>query len=158
MTIDDLQKQVSSEKTMRHKLTEGLLKVAEEKSRRASLMKEQEELIQNKENMLERASLLRKKLKANKNEVVKCIGEQFWFQTMEFIKSILSQSTRPTQRSVSSRAPARCVFAWADLKIKLPATTIHIFGTKIQYLCDPFLWKESCKYVKMQMPFCPSPK
>lgn len=111
MTIDDLQKQVSSEKTMRHKLTEGLLKVAEEKSRRASLMKEQEELIQNKENMLERASLLRKKLKANKNEVVKCIGENFWFQTMEFIKSILSQSTRPTQRSVSSRAPARCVFA-----------------------------------------------
>ena len=50
--------------------------MAEEKSRRASLIKEQEELIQNKENMLERASLLRKKLKANKNEVVKCIGDK----------------------------------------------------------------------------------
>lgn len=39
-------------------------------------MKEQEELIQNKENMLERANLLRKKLKTTKNEVVKCIGEK----------------------------------------------------------------------------------
>ena len=53
-----------------------MLQVAEEKSRRASLIKEQEELLQNKENMLERASLLRKKLKANKNEVVKCIGDK----------------------------------------------------------------------------------
>ncbi len=56
----------------------------EEKSRRVALMKEQEELIQNKENMLERASLLRKKLKTNKNEVVKCIGEKSCVQFMEY--------------------------------------------------------------------------
>lgn len=55
MTIDDLQKQVS-----------------EEQARQASLKKEQTELIQNKENMLERASFLVKKLKTTKNEVVKC--------------------------------------------------------------------------------------
>lgn len=55
MTIDDLQKQVT-----------------EEKSRRVALMKQQEELIQNKENMLERANLVMKKLKTTKNEVVKC--------------------------------------------------------------------------------------
>ena len=55
----------------------------EEKSRRAALMKEQEELIQNKENMLERASLLRKKLKTSKNEVVKCIGEKSCAQAIQ---------------------------------------------------------------------------
>ena len=38
-------------------------------------MKQQEELIQNKENMLERANLVMKKLKTTKNEVVKCAGK-----------------------------------------------------------------------------------
>jgi len=55
MTIDDLQKQVS-----------------EELARRASLKKQQEELIQNKENKLEHANFFIKKLKTIKNEVVKC--------------------------------------------------------------------------------------
>ena len=86
--------------------------MAEEKSRRASLIKEQEELIQNKENMLERASLLRKKLKANKNEVVKCIGDKILVsKLLNLLSPLYLKSTRPTQRSVLSRGPARCVFA-----------------------------------------------
>ena len=50
--------------------------MSEEQARQASLKKEQTELIQNKENMLERASFLVKKLKTTKNEVVKCTGEK----------------------------------------------------------------------------------
>ena len=53
--------------------------MTEEKSRRVALMKQQEELIQNKENMLERANLVMKKLKTTKNEVVKCAGKNCWF-------------------------------------------------------------------------------
>ena len=47
-------------------------------------MKQQEELIQNKENMLERANLVMKKLKTTKNEVVKCAGKNCCVQSMEY--------------------------------------------------------------------------
>ena len=50
--------------------------MADEQARKAKLLKQNEELQQNKENMLERASILTKKLKATKNEVVVCIGKR----------------------------------------------------------------------------------
>ena len=47
-------------------------------------MKQQEELIQNKENMLERANLVMKKLKTTKNEVVKCAGKNCFVHSTEY--------------------------------------------------------------------------
>ena len=80
-------------------MTEVCSKVSEELARRASLKKQQEELIQNKENKLEHANFFIKKLKTIKNEVVKCAGEKE-VQYKEFCLSLISQSTETTQTSV----------------------------------------------------------
>ena len=50
------------------------LQVIEEKARKAALLKEQEELTHNKENLLERWNAGLKRLRAIKKEVVKCQG------------------------------------------------------------------------------------
>ena len=53
------------------------LQVIEEKARKAALLKEQEELTHNKENLLERWNAGLKRLRAVKKEVVKCQGGSF---------------------------------------------------------------------------------